>query len=290
MADRLSLRIADITIGLLCEDPEMQLKVEGATKAFLVEEADPDVTVRAAWGELREAIRGEKVFDSGGLWQLYRENGFYLFRFASPAIGPYPYKVASFNSAFTVGHVYLHRAFFPPDAAVYPLEYPLDELLIMNWLARGRGVELHSCALADSAGNGHLFVGPSGAGKTTTARLWQKRDGVKILSDDRIIVREEGGRLWMHGTPWHGEAALACPARAPLTRVYFLKHAKKNELVPQGTTESVVRLFASSFLPFYSSGGLEFTLALLEKIVRTVPCSELRFVPDETVVEFMAGV
>jgi len=249
-----------------------------------------DMTVRAAWGELPEATGGEKVFDSGSLWQLYRVNGTYLFRFASPALGPHPYKVASFNKDFTVGEVLLHRDSFSRDSAVYPLEYPLDELLIVNWLARGRGVELHSSAVVDTAGNGHLFVGHSGAGKTTMARLWQNRDGVRILSDDRTIVRKVDGRFWMYGTPWQSAPEFTSPDRAPLARVHFLKHGTANELLPQTATEAVGRLFAGSFLPFYSRDALEYSLGFLEELVGAVPCQELRFTPDDKVVAFIEGL
>jgi hypothetical protein len=287
MAERLSLSIAGITIGLSCDPSEMQLKVEGAATAFLVNDANPDLTVRATWGELSDATRGEKVFDSGSLWQLYRENGSHLFRFTSPALGSHPYKIASLNKDFTVGHVRLHRAFFPSDVPVYPLEYPLDELLITNWLARGRGVEIHACGLVDGAGNGHLFVGQSGAGKSTMARLWQNRTGAKILSDDRVILRNGGDTIRMYGTPWHGEAGFARPDGAPLTDVFFLRHGHGNERVPLEPVEALGRFFACSFPPFYSPDGLKFTLGFLERIVRTVPCYELGFVPDDRVIALL---
>jgi hypothetical protein len=290
MAERATLRIADITVGLISEDPHMRLEVEGALERFLVEETQPDLTVRASWADLPQTTPGEKVFDSGGLWQLYRENGSYHFRFVSPAISTRPYKVASFTKDFTVGQVRLQRGLFSSDAAVYPLEYPLDELLIVNWLARGRGVELHSSAVVDSAGNGHLFVGHSGAGKTTMARLWQTRDGARILSDDRTIVRKVDGRFWMYGTPWQGAPEFTRPDRAPLARVHFLKHGTANELLPQTATEAVGRLFAGSFLPFYSRDALERTLGFLEELVGAVPCQELRFTPDDKVVAFIEGL
>lgn len=287
MVERFSLKIADIKVGLMGRDHGMRLKVEGATRAFLVPETSPDLTIYAAWDELSNSVPGEKVFDAGGLWQLYRENGTYLFRFTTPTLGACPYRVAGFNEDFTVGQVRLHRPYFPTDGAVYPLEYPLDELLIVNWLARGKGVELHACGLVDSAGRGHLFVGQSRAGKTTTARLWQNREGIEILSDDRIIVRKREGRLWIYGTPWHGEARLASPSGAPLTRLYFLKHGQENELAEQRPAETVGRLLAASFVPFYDAAAMEFTLDFLNQLAADIPCRELRFVPDATAVEYV---
>ena len=141
--------------------------------------------------------------------------------------------------------------------------------------------------LSTRLGNGHLFAGQSGAGKTTMAKLWQQEEEVVILSDDRIILRNIEGKLWMYGTPWHGEAGLAHPARARLTRIYFLRHGQKNEIVSQRAAEAVGRLFAHSFPPFYSLAGLDFTLGFFEEVVTAVPCDELRFLPDQRVIEFI---
>jgi hypothetical protein len=91
----------------------------------------------------------------------------------------------------------------------------------------------------------------------------------------------------MYGTPWHGEAGLASPAKAPLTRIYFLKHGEKNELVVQKQADSISRLFVCSFPPFYSGEGIDFTLGFLEDVVKNVPCYELKFIPDKSVVEFI---
>ena len=194
---------------------------------FLAGETKPDAQVSAAWRDLSQVNLGRKVFDSGALWQLHRRNGSYHYSFTSSAIGPVPYRVASFDSSFTSGDLYLHHPYFESKPALYPLEYPLAELWIVNLLGQGRGVELHGCGVVDSQGEGHLFLGQSGAGKSTMARLWQPQPGIQILSDDRIVLRKEGKKLWMHGTPWHGEAGLSSAARAPLTRIYFLQHGAK---------------------------------------------------------------
>jgi len=283
----MSLRIGDITIHLFTEDPEMKLQVEGAIRDFLVDEAQPNIRVRAAWAELSRDIMGHKLFDSGSVWQLYCRNGSYLFRFATRAYGLNPYKIAIFDSDFSVGEVYLHRPYFNPAQPINPLEYPLDELLITHLLARGGGVEIHACGLIDLRGNGCLFVGQSEAGKTTMARLWQKQKGVTILSDDRIILRKLGKKIWMYGTPWHGDAGLACPARAPLMTVYFLRHDQKNELIFQRPVDALARLFACSFPLFYNREALDSTFTFLEDVVKNVPCYELQFKPDNHVLEFV---
>jgi hypothetical protein len=138
----------------------------------------------------------------------------------------------------------------------------------------------------DADGSGYLFLGESGARKTTIARLWEKDRQVLVLSDDRIIVRSSEGKYWMYGTPWHGEAELASSARTELTRVFFLGRGK-NEIIPVSQIQAVSRLFACSFVPFYYAAGLDFTLELFHRLTRTVPCSELRFVPDVQCVGFV---
>ena len=285
--ETICIRIADIIVALTCDDPEIDLRVEETTKKFVVKEASPDIRVRASIEDIHEETGCEKIFDSGALWKLYRDNGNYLFRFNSPYYGPLPYKEASFNADFTRGEVRLHRPFFNSGGPVYPMEYPLDELLMLNQLGMGKGVEIHSSGIIDSSGKGFLFVGQSGAGKTTMTRLWQKREGVKVLSDDRIILRKVDNAIWMYGTPWHGEAEISCATQAPLSHIFFLRHGQKNELASQKRAEAAVRLFACGFPPFYSPSGLEFTLSFYDELTERVACSELTFLPDDEVVEFI---
>ena len=281
------LNIADITISLVSDDPKLKLQVEESAKRFLVPSANPDVRVRARWEDICDKRNGKLIFDSGILWQLYDQDGSYRFHFTTPTLGPVPYKMALFNRDFTSAQVCFHYPYFPVAPPLYPLDYPLDELLLVNLLARGKGVEVHACGVVDTEGNGNLFLGQSGAGKTTMARLWQRQPGVTVLSDDRIILRRRGSSLWMYGTPWHGGADLASPDRVPLTNVYFLGKGTKNELIPLRGYDAAGRLFACSFLPFYSPQGLDFTLSFLEEIVKAIPCHELKFLPDEKVLEFI---
>lgn len=299
-AGALNLRIGDIGIALASGDLELMPAVQGAIERFLVNgQHAADARVSAAWGQLRQPAGG-RIFDSGALWQLFRQGEDYVFDFTSPIYGPVPYKRARFNPDFTCGEVFLHRDYFDPGAPAFPLEYPLDEVLMTHLLARGRGIEVHACGVEDVDGRGYLFLGQSGDGKTTTARLWekvgqasacqassQKGGGVLVLSDDRIILRCLDGKIWMYGTPWHGEADLASPVRTPLTQVFFLGRGARNEVVPLRQPEAVARLVAGSFIPFYDAAGLDFTLEFLQQVTRAVPCMEFRFVPDGRAVDFV---
>ena len=286
-ASVLTVSIGEIRVAIISLEADLQLQVPPTTERFLVDTDDFNVIVRARSGELHDPPSGNTIFDSGGVWRLYQQNSNYLFRFTSPAFGALPYKEACFSSDFTSGDVVLNREYFDHRQPVDPLEYPLDELLMMNLLARGRGVEVHACGVEDADGWGYLFVGQSGAGKTTTARLWQQARGVHVLSDDRIILRCDEGKVWMYGTPWHGEAECASSTRTPLTHIFFLGRGENHEAVTVRPPRAVARLMACSFVPFYHGSALDYVLGFLKQVTETIPCGDLRFSIDERVLEFV---
>ena len=143
-AETLTLRIGDVGVRVSSRDLGMKLKVSGAAERFLVSNAAADVEVTTGWGKLHQPANTSLVFDSGGLWQLSLEGGNHVFHLTSPMYGAQPYKRHTFNPDFTCGEVLLEESYFDPRDSVDTLEYPLDELLMMNLLAHGRGVEVHA--------------------------------------------------------------------------------------------------------------------------------------------------
>lgn len=53
-------------------------------------------------------------------------------------------------------------------------------------------------------GTGILFAGPSGAGKTTQARLWERFRNARIICNDRTLLRKQDGNWCSYGYPMDG--------------------------------------------------------------------------------------
>jgi hypothetical protein len=281
------LGIAGIVLRITSSDPDLKIEMEEGIGKFFLPPTPSDLFLETRWSDL-SAIRpsSEKTFHAE-TWQLYRGVDQDVFTFTSPVFGPIPYRAALAREKFTRIEVRLHEPYFHGQPKVYPLEYPLLEILFMNYLASGKGALVHACGVVDREGRGHLFIGQSGAGKTTVARFWQDGPGSLVLSDDRIILRWVEGIPWMYGTPWHGEAGISSPDRAPLKGIYFLKKGLENGLSPMEKPQALGHLVACSFPPFYDPHGLNFTLNFFEKILTAVPAYELEFLPSREVVDLV---
>jgi hypothetical protein len=275
-------------------------------KPFRVVKSNPDITIQVQWVAKLSPASGSKLFDSGSVWRLHEDETGFQFDFSSPILGARPYKKLVVDRHFSQATLQMsEEAFAGFPQVAEPLEYPLDELLIMHRLTQEKAIELHGVGIVgpDSATN--LFVGHSGAGKSTIARLWTKLHNIEILSDDRIIVRqdmvrqdmvredevrkgnarEDANRIFMYGTPWHGEAAFALPGRAPLQRIFVLEHGQGNVLTRLSQGQAVGELFARSFVPFHRHGYVDSALAFLQRVASSIPCYRYAFEPDERAVE-----
>lgn len=281
---RLAYGIGDISFGMSAGDG-LRMKLDRSLREFAVESAECDVKINVSLVEELRVPLQKPLFASGGLWTLFAEDGGFRLDFLRPQREETPYKSAWFDEQFRNGEVSLSRKFFGARQATYPMEYPLDEVLMIHHLASGKGLEVHALGVVDDAGCGHLFLGHSGAGKSTSARLWQKQKGVRILSDDRIILRRKGGQVWMYGTPWHGDAGIASPETALLTHLYVLEQWPTNELVALPRSLATAEIFARSFVPRHCGEALNFVLQFIEQVCEEVPCDTFRFVPNESAVE-----
>lgn len=240
----------------------------------------PDIGIKVHSGLMPDFKHKRKVFDSNGPWMLYQANGkevaclFQHNRLERVMVSSRHYKKVD---------LYLKPGALQSENI---LGYPLGEILIINLLSQGRGILIHSCGIDDN-GEGILFAGSSRAGKSSIARLEINKKGVKVLNDDRVIVRKKDGGFWVYGTPWHGDVKECLPETAPLKKICFIKHAKQNTIKKLSLVDAISRLVVCSFLTFWDKKGMEFTLKFCAELAQKVPCYELGFVLDESVLDFV---
>ena len=293
-AYRNRFRVGAVSVQM-ASDHRADVGLSSVLEPFRVEAGESDIDIRVQWVTGLPWHTAQRLFDSGTTWRVYEREGGFQFDFIAAIFGEQPIKRLLVDRRFRQATLQMNEACFsilPPSAS--PLEYPLDELLIMHRLTQEQAIELHGVGIVGPDGASNLFVGHSGAGKSTTARLWTSLHDVEILSDDRIIVREHKREdtsrvytteIFMYGTPWHGEAHFALPQRAPLQRIFVLEHGHGNVLTRLTRSQMVAELFARSFVPFHRHEYVDNALSFLERVADSVPCYRYCFEPDERAVE-----
>jgi hypothetical protein len=144
------------------------------------------------------------------------------------------------------------------------------------------GAVLHAAAVV--AGEAaFLFLGPSGAGKTTVSRLCLERGGT-VLSDDlnAVVVPEggpEGGPVRVEKLPFTGDLGEAGggPASHRLTALLRLVQGTEDRLTPISPARALAALLAAAPYVNRDPWRRERLMATLERMARGVPAYDLTF-------------
>lgn len=286
--DNLKLKIAEFIISLSSNGTKGKMENYQCHQNFIVEDDRRDIDIKVHYGEVPQERLGKKIFESESVWSLYKGEDSLTIGLSSPACGPGLYKVLTMRSDFSAGDVFVKKK-DSEKSLPYPLDYPLDELLMINFLPHNQAMALHACGVIYE-GKGIIFCGSPDAGKSTTANLWKAQEGAIVLNDERLIIRKQGEDLWVYGTPWRGDALATSPKGAVLDIIFFIKHASENKAVALSKKQVFSGLFTRSFPTYWDSKGAEGTLKLCSEVVEKVPGFELGFVPDRSMVDFVKNL
>lgn len=137
------------------------------------------------------------------------------------------------------------------------------------------GAVIHGAGLILN-GEGLLFAGRSGAGKSTVSRMGQER-GLTVLSDDLNALLPRDETVLLAGLPFTGDLERGDGSAVPLRGLYRLVQDPDDSLHPLGRAEAVATLMACSpFLnadPHRRASLFSTLLALAERMTAW----ELRF-------------
>lgn len=306
-----TVAIADIGMRLQAGTPGDAFEIDPIYGPFIAGSTAPNARIHTRvellvrFGDPPSITDARDVFDSEGNWKLQRQGDTFYILFSSPVMEPNLYMMLTIDKDFSRGEIHIRNSNSSKSRESpvirQPLQYPLDEVLMVNLLAGGLGVELHGLGV-DSGGRGLIFTGTSGAGKSTLAGLWKQRPEATILSDDRLIVRHrtsdaseaepaatggvgsgggETGPFRLYGTPWHGDAQVSAYGGVSLDRIMVLKQSSRNRLVPLSPVEAAAALLVRCFPTYWDDQGMAYTVGLIGRVCSKVPCCRLEFRPEQ---------
>jgi hypothetical protein len=293
----LSLRFSSGRIGKTEED--------ALVMEHFIKEGRNDFFIEVKEDNPPEYQQNRILFQSGRIWRVFEGDGRVIFelnrsyamadRLHDEANRPYDdgesdiTHVCVMEKNLPKATMYIPRQATDADKArgwsLEPLMRGLGQLIAVSILHNYQGLLIHSAGIRVD-GEGILFCGISGAGKTTLARLWLAK-GVEVLSDDRVIVRKEKENYFIYGSPWPGDAAVVSSGKAPLRKIVFISKAQQNTCTPLETRESYHKLITQCFPAFWSRESMEFSLMFCRELAENIDCSIFGFVPDESAVEFV---
>lgn len=128
------------------------------------------------------------------------------------------------------------------------------------------GVMLHSSCIVHN-GKAYLFLGESGRGKSTHAKLWMENiDNTELLNDDCPAITINDDICIAHGTPWSGKTPCYKSMSAPIGGIVQINRAKSNKI------KKVSSLRALSLIMPCVVGDMKWDSMRHEKVVRTIEC------------------
>lgn len=162
--------------------------------------------------------------------------------------------------------------------------FALDNALMVQFaLATARmGTALFHGAVVCKDGKGYMFLGKSGTGKSTHARLWLNHvENTELVNDDNPVVRVKEDGAWVYGSPWSGKTPCYRNLKFPLGGAVLLSQAPYNRIRRLKGVEAY-----AAILPGIS--GMRWDRSLADGLHRTendiamkVPMWYLECLPDE---------
>jgi hypothetical protein len=165
---------------------------------------------------------------------------------------------------------------------MYP-DYVLDSvvrIMLSFLLLDKRGFLVHSAGLIRD-GNGYLFAGVSGAGKSTIARI--SAPMTTVLSDDLTLLRLNDTDDKIYGTPFFGEFSTGgANESAALKGIYFLQKGPENKLVEIRPARAWGQLLRSVMFFGDDRESTQTVIDLAWEVCGHIPCYTLQFLPDDS--------
>lgn len=276
-----TVEIAGITIRI--ESPR-RMDIPPELRPFLIEGSEAHEVYEI------ELIHESMVFDRP---PVYTATG----------LGVYPYEDATYRELRHLqasdgctavcclrqsGH---HSLYIPAkDWERYERNCTLSLLLAPEALfLRHNAFLLHS-SVVRYQGQGILFFGASGTGKSTQAALWEQYQGAEILNGDRCVIRKLEDEFYGSGSPYCGSSGIYRRESVPISALILPVHGAENRIELMTPEAALHRIYRECLVNLWNTEFMNKLFDLLQALVLRVPVYMLHGRPDAQATEIARRV
>ena len=166
--------------------------------------------------------------------------------------------------------------------ASIPLSYSIRAACEAGMVMRD-GLPLHA-SLVEKDGFGVIFLGPSGMGKSTQAKLWEKYLDADFIIGDRPGLRKIDGKWIGFGMPWDGKDGIHRQTNVPVRALVWLEQAMENRIFAMNPVEAMTVMLKQAMMPVWDDMAMNGATALMGALAQELPMYHLRCLPDEAAV------
>ena len=146
------------------------------------------------------------------------------------------------------------------------------------------GMPLHA-SLVEKDGYGVVFLGPSGMGKSTQAKLWVEHQGADFIIGDRPGLRRIDGRWIGFGMPWDGKDGIKRQKQVPIRALISLEQAPENSIRRLSKQEAMMVLLNQVMMPMWDDTAMTLLTPLMGQLASEIPFYHLKNLPNREATE-----
>lgn len=159
------------------------------------------------------------------------------------------------------------------------LMYPFEGRMLYQ-----QGIVLHGAAM-EYNGQGIIFSGVSGAGKSTQAHLWQKYRNALIINGDCPVIRIEDDIVKVEGTPWCGSSGESINRKVPLQAVVIVSQGTENKIRTLQGKDKFYAVFSNVLRSNFDERCMDLALKNVAMFIDSIQVYELTCTISEQAVE-----
>lgn len=286
------LNIADYKIRVFTLDKNFTVLINENYYPFIVNKTRiTDVCIELISGipdtysETREIFKAELKADennSSYFWSINEKKDERILLISNEENEIFPFFALCFSNENRAWKLHFSEEYLKKGTNIDPFTYPLGPLILYYLTAFSNSLMIHGSGIYYNF-KGYLFSGVSGVGKSTMAKIWQNEDA-QVINDDRLIIREMGGRFYIYNTPMF---YIDYPKKVSLDKLFLLKHGKANKAVKLNAIKSITLTMANCIHHNYDKEIIASLMESIGRLSEIIPIYKLDFVPDNSIVKFI---